>query len=104
MTSESVCDESKRKELDRERLARRNAAAAEGARMMATQPSVADSLRAKWKAEDERVWKDEDMRTRQARKTAQTVPSDTSFYKRCVRLPKPHMFHSRESNRRHTAQ
>lgn len=38
---------------------------------MASQPSVADSLRAKWKAEDEAARKAEDMRTREARKMAQ---------------------------------
>lgn len=39
--------------------------------MMASQPSVADSLQAKWKAEEEALRKTEDMRTREARKTAQ---------------------------------
>lgn len=39
--------------------------------MMASQPSVADSLRAKWKAEEEALRKAEDMRTREARRTAQ---------------------------------
>lgn len=38
---------------------------------MAAQPSVADSLRAKWKAEEEVLRKAEEMRTREARKTAQ---------------------------------
>lgn len=38
---------------------------------MDSQPSVADSLRAKWKAEEEARRKTEDMRTRDARKTAQ---------------------------------
>lgn len=39
--------------------------------MMASQPSVADSLRAKWKAEEEALRKADDKRTREARKTAQ---------------------------------
>lgn len=38
---------------------------------MASQPSVADSLRAKWKAEEEALRKAQDMRTREARMTAQ---------------------------------
>ncbi|KAG6357659.1 hypothetical protein INS49_013538 [Diaporthe citri] len=67
-TFEKLCDESKRKKYDRQRLARKKAAAAQ---LMASQSSVADSLRAKWKAEDEAVRKAEAMRTREARKTAQ---------------------------------
>lgn len=70
-TFENLCDESKRKEHDQQRLAREKAAAAAADRIMATQPSVADSLRAKWKAEEEALRKAEDMRTREARKTAQ---------------------------------
>ncbi|KAI7786148.1 hypothetical protein LA080_004532 [Diaporthe eres] len=67
-TFEKLCDESERKEHDQQRLARQKSAAAQ---MMTSQPSVADILRAKWKAEDEAVRKAEDMRTREARKTAQ---------------------------------
>lgn len=52
-------------------MARQKAAAAAVDRIMATQPSVADSLRAKWKAEEEVLRKAEEMRTREARKTAQ---------------------------------
>lgn len=52
----------------------KKAAAAAPDRIMATQPSVADSLRSKWKAEEEALRKAEDMRTREARKTAQGAP------------------------------
>ncbi|KAL1859060.1 hypothetical protein Daus18300_009700 [Diaporthe australafricana] len=69
-TYEKLCDDSKREMHDQERLVRQKTAEAQ---MMAREPSIADSLRAKWKAEEEDQRQAEEMRMRDARKTAQEV-------------------------------
>ncbi|KAG8162858.1 hypothetical protein KVR01_007336 [Diaporthe batatas] len=77
-TYENLCDPSKRKTHDQERLDRHKAAAAETARMMASRPSVADALKAKWEAEEEYLRKLEEFRKRETRKDTQPASPQTS--------------------------